>query len=105
MKLATARIDAATNLRQRFERRILLAHLCLDTGQAVLARGLFAALDREARERGLDEWEPQLAARVLEGFVRSIRIAAKAGSRYEGADLVYERLCLLDPAAAARLSS
>jgi type VI secretion system protein VasJ len=105
MKLATSRIDAATNARQRFARRMLLAQLCLDTGQGVLARGLFAALDRELRERGLDEWEPELAARVLEGFVRSIRIAAKAGARYEGADLVYERLCLLDPAAAARLSS
>jgi type VI secretion system protein VasJ len=105
MKLATARIDAATNARQRFARRMLLAQLCLDSGQAVLARGLFAALDRELRDRGLDEWEPELAARVLEGFVRSIRVAAKAGARYEGADLVYERLCLLDPAAAARLAA
>jgi len=105
LKLATARIDAATNARQRFARRMLLAQLCLDAGQAVLARGLFAALDRELRERGLDEWEPELAARVLEGFVRSIRVAAKAGARYDGADLVYERLCLLDPAAAARLSA
>lgn len=104
MKVASARIDAATRLRQRFERRVSLAQICLDTGQAVLARGMFAALDRELGERGLVEWEPELAARVLEGFVRSIRAAAKAGARYDGAELVYERLCLLDPAAAARLS-
>ncbi len=104
MKLATARIDASTSLQQRFERRLQLAQLCLDGGQAVLARGLFAALDRELAQRGLDEWDPRLAARVLEGFVRSIRVTAKAGARYEAADLVYERLCLLDPAAAARLS-
>jgi type VI secretion system protein VasJ len=104
MKLATARIDASTSLHQRFERRLQLAQVCLDAGQAMLARGLYAALDRELTERGIDEWEPRLAARVLEGFVRSIRVTVKAGARYEGADLVYERLCLLDPAAAARLS-
>ena len=77
----------------------------LETNSALLARGMFAALERELRERGLLEWEPELAGRVLEGFVRAIRAAAKAGARYEQADAVYERLCLVDPIAAARLAT
>ncbi len=105
MRIATARIDAATTHRQRFARRLLLANVLLETNSALLARGMFAALERELRERGLLEWEPELAGRVLEGFVRAIRAAAKAGARYEQADAVYERLCLVDPIAAARLAT
>ncbi|MBX7078132.1 MAG: type VI secretion system protein TssA [Nannocystaceae bacterium] len=105
MRIATARIDAATTHRQRFGRRLLLAQVLLETNSALLSRGMFAALERELRERGLLEWEPELAGRVLEGFVRAIRAAAKAGARYEQADAVYERLCLVDPIAAARLAT
>jgi type VI secretion system protein VasJ len=105
LKLVQQRIDASTNRRQRFGRRLALAQLLLDGNQALLARGLFAALERELREHELLEWEPELAARCLEGFVRAIRAAAKAGARYDDADRVYERLCLVDPAAAARLAT
>jgi type VI secretion system (T6SS) EvfE/EvfF/ImpA/BimE/VasJ family protein len=99
------RIDAATTARQRFTRRLALAQLLLDGNQALLARGLFAALERELREHALQEWEPELTARCLEGFVRAIRAATKAGARYDEADRVYERLCLVDPVAAARLAT
>ncbi|HWB82233.1 MAG TPA: type VI secretion system domain-containing protein, partial [Nannocystaceae bacterium] len=106
LKLLQQRIDLATSARQRFTRRLALAQLLVDGNQAVLARGLFAALERELREHELFEWEPELTARCLEGFVRAIRAAAKAGgARYEDADRVYERLCLVDPAAAARLAT
>jgi type VI secretion system protein VasJ len=105
MRMGQARIDAATTERQRFVRRLALATTLLEAGQALLARGLYAALERELREHELFAWEPELAARCLEGFVRAIRLAAKAGARYEQADIVYERLCLLDPSAAARLAT
>jgi type VI secretion system protein VasJ len=105
MKMGQARIDAATTERQRFVRRLAFAGTLLEANQALLARGLFAALERELREHHLFAWEPELAARCLEGFVRAIRLAAKAGARYEDADLVYERLCLVDPGAAARLAT
>jgi hypothetical protein len=65
---------------------------------------MFAGLDRELRERGLLQWEPDLAGRCLEGFVRAIRTAQKAGHKYDGADEVFERLCMVDPAAAARVA-
>lgn len=105
MRIGQACVDTSTTERQRFVRRLSLASALLEAGQAMLARGLFAALERELRERQLYAWEPELAARCLEGFVRAIRAAAKAGARYEQADLVYERLCLVDPTAAARLAT
>lgn len=105
MRIGQACVDTSTTERQRFVRRSSLANALLDAGQAMLARGLFAALERELRERQLFAWEPELSARCLEGFVRAIRAAAKAGARYEQADLVYERLCLVDPTAAARLAT
>jgi type VI secretion system protein VasJ len=104
IELARTLIDAAPHGRARVGRRLALAQSCLETGQAVLARGMFAALERELRERDLLAWEPDLAARCLEGLVRAIRDAKKAGHAYEGADAVYERLCAVDPAAAARLA-
>jgi type VI secretion system protein VasJ len=105
LALARQAIESTGSPRRRFARRLALAFACLDTGNALLARGMFAALDREIQERGLSEWEPELVGRTLDGFVRSIRAAAKTGAKYEGADAVFERLCLVDPAAAARLAN
>jgi type VI secretion system protein VasJ len=104
MKLGKKIIDEATSPRSRLLRRLGLAEACLEADQARLARGMFAAIDREMRDRGLQDWDPPLVGRCLDGFMRSIRAAAKAGSPYAGADEIFERLCLVDPAAAARLS-
>jgi type VI secretion system protein VasJ len=105
MRIAAAKVDASTSMRQRVQRRMSLATALLESGQAMIARGMFAALERELREGGLFAWEPELASRCLEGFVRAIRAAAKAGARYEQADQVFERLCAVDPSAAARLAT
>ncbi len=105
IKLARTRIDEATTPRSRFVRQLILAEICLGTGQPELARGLFAGLEREMIARAVLAWEPGLASRCLEGLVRSIRAANKAGGKHEGANAAFEQLCLVDPAAAARLSS
>lgn len=105
IKLARVRIDEATTPRSRFVRQLILAEICLGSGQPKLARGMFAALEREMTARGFLSWEPDLASRCLEGLVRSIRAANKAGDKHEGANEAFEQLCLVDPAAAARLSS
>lgn len=105
MKLARVRIDEATTPRSRFVRQLYLAEICLGSNQAKLARGMFAALQHEMTARELLTWEPDLASRCLEGLVRSIRAANKAGGKHGGADEAFERLCLVDPMAAARLSS
>jgi type VI secretion system protein VasJ len=104
LKSAQALLDGADSQRSRFVRRLTLAEACLEARQAILARGMFAALERELRDHALVQWEPSIASRCLEGFVRSIRAANKEGSQYEGADAVFERLCAVDPSAAARLS-
>lgn len=104
LKLAKTAIDGTPSPRLRFVRRLALAQACLETGQAKLARSLFAALDREMTERNLVEWEPALAAGCLEGLVRAIRAAAQKGSQYAAADAAFERLCHVDPTAAAALA-
>ncbi|MCA9711200.1 MAG: type VI secretion system domain-containing protein, partial [Myxococcales bacterium] len=104
MKLAKDIIDATGSSRLRFVQRLALAQACLESGQPKLARSMFAALDQEMAERGLVEWEPALAGRCLEGLVRAIRAAAQKGSPYAAADAAFERLCHVDPIAAARLA-
>jgi type VI secretion system protein VasJ len=104
LKLAKDAIDGTASPRLRVVRRLALAQACLEAGQAKLARSLYAALDRELTERGLMEWEPGLAATCLEGLVRAIRAAAQKGSQYAAADAAFERLCHVDPSAAAQLA-
>jgi type VI secretion system ImpA/VasJ family protein len=104
MKLAKQAIDGTPSPRLRLIRRLALAQGCLEAGQPKLARSLYAALDREITERNLVEWEPALAASCLEGLVRAIRAAAQKGSQYAAADAVFERLCHIDPIAAAALA-
>lgn len=105
IKLARERIDEAATPRSRFVRQLILAEICLGAGNPKLARGMFAGLEREMTTRGFLSWEPDLASRCLEGLVRSIRAANKAGGKHEGANEAFEQLCLVDPTAAARLSS
>ena len=105
IRAAQASVEAATRPRHRFVRRLDLAEMCLAGGQARLARGIFGSLEREVAELGLSEWDPALAARCLEGVVKSIRAATQKGAPPDpAADLAFERLCRLDPAAAARLT-
>jgi type VI secretion system protein VasJ len=104
LKSAQALLSGADSQRRRFVRRLTLAEACLEARQAILARGMFASLDRELQDHELLQWEPSLASRCLEGLVRSIRATKKDGTPYEGAEAVFERLCAVDPSAAARLS-
>ena len=105
MKLAMEAIEGTGSPRMRLIRRLALAQGCLEGGQAKLARSMFAALDREMSDNGLAEWEPRLASRCLEGLLRAARAAAQKGLKFDGADAALERLCLVDPAAAARLAT
>jgi type VI secretion system ImpA/VasJ family protein len=95
-------IDHLGAPRERFCGRLELAHLCLDAGLQPVAAALFAALDDEARARGLDTWEPSLAAAALAGRLKALDDAARAD---EGRDALFARLCAVDPGAAARLST
>ena len=67
-----------------------------------VALGLYTVLAREAEQANVDQWEPELAARCLQGLVRAQTEAAKAKPPIT-IDSNYERLCRLDPASASTL--
>src|SRR5262249_48951495 len=50
----------------RFTTRLETAELAAGAGQPVLARAIYEDLDREMTQRGLETWDPKLAARCLE---------------------------------------
>ncbi|MCY1059966.1 type VI secretion system protein TssA [Nannocystis sp. SCPEA4] len=101
LRLGAARVQSATGGRSRFLRRVEMAEACLDGGEVGLARSLFAGLVGEIDAERLDTWEPELAARCLEGHVR----AAPKGQPAEKAavDAALARLAGLDPVRAAAL--
>jgi type VI secretion system protein VasJ len=103
--LLQKRVEGATSSRKRFKARLALAKLCATSGQANVARGLYEALDREAVERGLDMWEPSIAAECLEGLLGVSRPPPKAPEGLVSEfNARYHRLCLIDPTAALRVS-
>jgi type VI secretion system protein VasJ len=103
--LLQKRVEAATSSRKRFKARLALAKLCAASGQGNVARALYEALDREAVERGLDVWEPVLAAECLEGLLGVSKPQPKAPEGLVSEfNARYHRLCLIDPGAALRVS-
>lgn len=92
---------AATTARRQFEARLALAGACATAGQLPLARTLYEELDREAQARGLDTWDPPLAAACLEGLLSTSHRAPAEGIAADPWSL-YRRLSLIDPAAALR---
>lgn len=103
--LLQKRVEGATSSRKRFKARLALAKLCAASGQGNVARALYEALDREAVERGLDMWEPSIAAECLEGLLGVSRPPPKAPEGLVSEfNARYHRLCLIDPTAALRVS-
>jgi type VI secretion system protein VasJ len=95
---------AAATAQIRFRLRLDLARLLMETGEVPVARAVFAGLDEEMRSRGLEEWDPALAATCLERHMECLQALARAGQNVSAdTDLIYNRLCRLDPVAAARL--
>jgi type VI secretion system protein VasJ len=111
LALTQSAIAAAPNGQARFLSRLAMAELAAGAGQQSLARAVFEDLDREMRERGLESWDPKLAARCLEGLLSALRAGTKAAPGVKGSiepsavSMIYDRLCRLDPAAALRLGT
>ena len=96
--------DTAASPRDRYERRTALALLTLEAGLLPVARAQLAALEREAHERRLADWEPRLVAQVLAALVSCLR-ASKATADAAELQRVFDLLCVLDPALAAGQTS
>jgi type VI secretion system protein VasJ len=109
LALTQSAITASPTGHGRFLARLEMAELAAGAGQPGLARAVFEDLDREMRERGLESWDPKLAARCLEGLWTVLRAGTKPAAGVKGSvepsalTMIYDRLCRLDPAAALRL--
>jgi len=93
--------------RGRFLARLEVAALASDAGKEHVAAPLLEGLDREMQRHGLEDWEPGLALRVLEGLYRCRkRLAERRGGTPEDAaraEEIFARLCRIDPATGAAL--
>jgi type VI secretion system protein VasJ len=104
LSLLQREVAAAPNGRSRFKARLALARACVLSGQDMLARALYETLAAESTTRGLDDWEPALAAECLEGALLSTRIVQKhTGEDSRERWNHYRRLTNLDPSASLRL--
>ena len=93
--------ESASAGRAGFVRRLRTAELCLGAGRADLALALLRALAADADARGLDAWEPALAADVYAALGQAARQAGEPDEAV-GADA---QLAAVAPARAARLRS
>jgi type VI secretion system protein VasJ len=109
LALSQAAVAAAPTGLARFTTRLDMAELASGAGQPGLARAIYEDLDREMGQRGLESWDPKLAARCLEGLLKVLRVAAKSGAKggveQNAVGVIYDRLCRLDPAAVLRLGA
>ena len=96
--------------RGRFLGRLELAELCAGTGHDRVALPMLAELDDTLHQHGLDAWEPALSRRLLELYYQCSKRRVAEDSQTEESekaqaesDKLYERLCRIDPVAAAVL--
>ncbi len=103
-------LRATASGRERFLWRLAAARHCARVGQIALALDLLEGLDREAAERGLEAWEPELGADVLNAALQ----LGKKGRARKGPPIplvtermpeLNKRLARLDLLAALRMSS
>jgi type VI secretion system protein ImpA len=86
-----------TTGRNRFQRKLLLAEVCLTTRRERLARSILEELAEQIDKFQLEVWESsELIGRVWTKLYRLYRLGAES-SDLERADKLYERLCRLDP--------
>ncbi|HSC85860.1 MAG TPA: type VI secretion system domain-containing protein, partial [Polyangiaceae bacterium] len=105
MQLARRGADA----RARFRARLETAVMALKGGKPELARPLLDGLVRDADQHGLEQWEPELCARLYESLLKSRQSGAKGAAAMPALGALsdseaFDRLCRLDPGAALRLA-
>ncbi len=105
IRLLQERIQSIEPGRPRFRARLALAKLCAAGGQTAVAKVLYAILDQDCVQHGLDSWEPALAAECLEGLlltVKALRPGALLPAEFSSH---YQRLCGLSLSAALRIEA
>lgn len=90
-------LATASSGRERFQRKLQLAELCLMANRHQVALPLSEDLARLVDEFRLEEWESeQLCARVWAAFYRCLRAVGAGSTAAEKLQSVFSRLCRLD---------
>jgi type VI secretion system protein ImpA len=85
-----------TSGRKRFERKVLLAGVCLATRRERLARAILEELAEQIDQHKLDSWESsELVSSVWTPLYKLYKQNESSDS--EEAAKLYDRLCRLDP--------
>ncbi len=93
--------QSARNARVRFEARLVLADVCSGGGSLLAALAILEELSAEMRSRGLQEWDPPLAARCHRAhFNTLVALSLRDPSVVERSKSVYAQLACVDPQAA-----
>jgi len=100
MRLLTQRIEMTASRRGRFVLRLDLAQICIEAGRMELAVPQLEQLEQEVAHFSLEEWEPDLATRVVRSLWQCASGKNPVASLAERNKDIYARLCRLDPAAA-----
>jgi type VI secretion system protein VasJ len=103
MAQAALALKGATSDRERFLARLAQAQACALGGDPALAPALFQKLDAEVLAKGLELWEPLLAAQVLKGILGLGRPSVDTPQTWWGDYL--SRLFLIDPQGALELKA
>jgi type VI secretion system protein ImpA len=87
--------------RARFQRRLQIAQLCVNSGQGKVAFPVLEELVKEIEERRLEEWE---ASEMLSPPLALLLQCIDAGSNNGQREALFARLCRIDPIAAMDIS-
>lgn len=87
--------------RARFQRRMQIAHVCIDAGETRVAQKVLEELVKEIDERKLEEWEAgEMIAQPLAMLLKCIDPSDDSGER----EALFARLCRINPIAALNVS-
>jgi type VI secretion system protein ImpA len=94
-----ARLAAAEpNGRVRFQRKLLLAEICLNTGRYRLAKSILEELNEQIKLHKLEQWETaEMIGAVWTRLYRCYRNKEAGAENDELAAKLFEQLCRLDP--------
>ncbi|MDX1693077.1 MAG: type VI secretion system protein TssA [Ketobacteraceae bacterium] len=96
--------------RQAFSQRSLAfwryyqARFCFETQQTDLAIALLESVNKTLQDKGFEDWEPEISAKVLELLIRAYQQQSESEIPRTRVAALHERLCQFDLATAYELS-
>jgi type VI secretion system protein VasJ len=109
---ALALSERSPDGRTRFRARLAVGRMALEGSKPELARPLLEHLVGEAERHHLEAWEPALCVTLYASLLVATREVSRGSGNAKGSApelaarerLLFDKLCLLDPASAIKLS-